>query len=41
MEKINLAIEKLQQGKMIIVTDKENRENEGDIIFVIPPVSGG
>ncbi len=33
MEKINLAIEQLQQSKMIIVTDNENRENEGDIIF--------
>ena len=30
---IEEAIQDLKQGKMIIVSDDENRENEGDIIF--------
>ena len=30
---IEEAIEDLKQGKMIVVADDENRENEGDVIF--------
>ena len=33
MDKIKSAIEDLKNGKMIIVTDDEDRENEGDLIF--------
>src|SRR5512137_364838 len=32
MEKIKSAIKDLKDGKMIIVTDDENRENEGDLV---------
>ena len=34
MKSILLALEALQQGKMIIVTDDPNRENEGDLIML-------
>ena len=33
IEVIRRALEALRQGKMIIVTDDPNRENEGDLIF--------
>ena len=33
MHKIKSALKDLQKGKMIIVTDDENRENEGDLVF--------
>jgi len=33
MDKIKSAIRDLKDGKMIIVTDDENRENEGDLVF--------
>ena len=33
MDKIKSAIRDLQNGKMIIVTDDEMRENEGDLVF--------
>jgi 3,4-dihydroxy 2-butanone 4-phosphate synthase / GTP cyclohydrolase II len=33
IERVEKAIEKLQQGKGILLVDDENRENEGDIIF--------
>lgn len=33
MHSIKSALEDLKAGKMIIVTDDENRENEGDLIF--------
>ena len=40
MNKIKSAIEDLQNGKMVIVTDDEDRENEGDLVcaaeFVTP-----
>ena len=32
--KIEECIEDLKQGKMVIVVDDENRENEGDIVFL-------
>ena len=32
-ERVELAIEKLQHGKGILLVDDENRENEGDIIY--------
>lgn len=33
MQTIQEAIEDIKAGKMVIVTDDENRENEGDLIF--------
>ncbi len=33
-DKIEDAIEDLKKGKMVIVVDDENRENEGDIVFL-------
>ncbi|MCL5130032.1 3,4-dihydroxy-2-butanone-4-phosphate synthase [Algibacter sp. L4_22] len=33
VERVNNAVEKLQQGFGILLVDDENRENEGDIIF--------
>ena len=30
------ALEDLRQGKIILVTDDENRENEGDMICARP-----
>ncbi|MEK6548022.1 MAG: 3,4-dihydroxy-2-butanone-4-phosphate synthase, partial [Bacteroidota bacterium] len=32
LDRIEDAIEDIRQGKMIIVADDENRENEGDLI---------
>ncbi|MBL0701494.1 MAG: 3,4-dihydroxy-2-butanone-4-phosphate synthase, partial [Spiroplasma sp.] len=32
---IKEALEELKQGKMIIVTDDESRENEGDLLMPI------
>ncbi|MDG1967480.1 MAG: 3,4-dihydroxy-2-butanone-4-phosphate synthase, partial [Flavobacteriaceae bacterium] len=32
LDKISDAIEDVKQGKIIIVVDDENRENEGDFI---------
>ena len=32
-ERVENAVEKLQQGYGILLVDDENRENEGDIIF--------
>ena len=32
-ERVENAVEKLQQGRGILLVDDENRENEGDIIF--------
>ena len=31
-EKIELALKNLRDGKIIIVSDDKNRENEGDLI---------
>lgn len=33
IQKIELALEELRQGKMIVVTDDEDRENEGDFVL--------
>jgi 3,4-dihydroxy 2-butanone 4-phosphate synthase/GTP cyclohydrolase II len=33
MNSIKSALQDLRKGKMIIVTDDENRENEGDLVF--------
>lgn len=38
MNKIEDAIEDIAAGKMVIVVDDENRENEGDIIFAAEKV---
>ena len=32
-EKVNKALEELKKGNMIIVTDSEDRENEGDFVM--------
>ena len=34
LKNIDLALEDIKAGKMVIVTDDEQRENEGD--FIIP-----
>ncbi|NIA29005.1 MAG: bifunctional 3,4-dihydroxy-2-butanone-4-phosphate synthase/GTP cyclohydrolase II [Actinobacteria bacterium] len=39
LKKIDEAIEKLRQGKMIIVVDDEDRENEGDFIMLADKVT--
>ncbi len=41
MESIEKAIADLQAGKMIIVTDDKNRENEGDLVFAAEKVTPG
>src|SRR3989344_1357690 len=33
MQKITAALEELKQGKMIILVDDEERENEGDLVL--------
>lgn len=38
-ERIENAINKLQQGKGILLVDDEDRENEGDIIFPAPTMT--
>ncbi|MCK4579383.1 MAG: 3,4-dihydroxy-2-butanone-4-phosphate synthase, partial [Candidatus Marinimicrobia bacterium] len=37
-DRLKQAIEDLQQGKMIIVTDDQDRENEGDFIMLAEKV---
>ena len=32
-DSVEAALEDIKNGKMIIVTDDENRENEGDLVF--------
>ena len=32
-ERVEIALKSIQKGNGIIVTDNENRENEGDMIF--------
>lgn len=39
MKKIEEAIKQLQNGGMIIVTDSENRENEGDLIALADTIT--
>lgn len=39
MQKVKQAIEDIRQGKMIIVTDDEFRENEGDIIIAAEKIT--
>ena len=39
MNKIKSALQDLKKGKMIIVTDDENRENEGDLLFAAEKVT--
>src|ERR1700679_118686 len=36
---IETALEELRQGRMIILVDNENRENEGDLIMVAQHVT--
>ncbi len=33
MDYINSVLSDLRSGKMVIVTDDKNRENEGDLVF--------
>ena len=35
------AIDDIRQGKMIILVDDEDRENEGDMICAASPASDG
>lgn len=39
MDKIEEALEELKEGKMVIVVDDEDRENEGDLVMVAEKVS--
>lgn len=39
MQKIKQAIEDIRQGKMIVVTDDEFRENEGDLIMAAEKIT--
>ncbi len=39
MDKIEGALEELKEGKMVIVVDDEDRENEGDLVMVAEKVS--
>lgn len=39
IERVNAALEELRQGKMIILTDHPDRENEGDLIAVAEKVT--
>ena len=39
MNQIKSALQDLKAGKMIIVTDDENRENEGDLVFAAEKVT--
>lgn len=39
MDKIKSALKDLKVGKMIIVTDDEDRENEGDLVFAAEKVT--
>ena len=34
------AIEEVRQGRMIIIVDDEDRENEGDLTIPAPPSAG-
>ena len=38
-DKVDEAIEDIKQGKMIIVVDDEDRENEGDFILAAEKVT--
>ena len=35
------ALEDLRQGKMIVLVDAEDRENEGDLLCAAEKVTGG
>lgn len=39
MEKINLALDALRQGKIIILVDNDQRENEGDLVMAAEHVT--
>ena len=41
LDRIEDAIEDIKNGKMIIVVDDENRENEGDLVLAGEMVSYG
>ena len=36
---IEKAIEDIRQGKMVVVVDDENRENEGDLVIAAEKVT--
>ena len=38
-DKIEALVDDIRQGKMVILVDDENRENEGDLIMAAPMVS--
>lgn len=39
-ESVLAAIEAVREGKCVVVTDDEGRENEGDLVFAAEKVSG-
>ena len=36
---LELALERIRQGKMVILVDDESRENEGDLVFAADSAS--
>ena len=38
-DSVESAIEDIRNGRMIIVTDDENRENEGDLIYAAETIT--
>ena len=39
IERVKIALEDLRAGKMIILVDDEDRENEGDIVIAAEKVT--
>ena len=39
MDKVEQAIQDIKDGKMVIVADYENRENEGDLVCAAEKVT--
>ncbi len=39
IKRVQLALQALQQGQGVLVTDDENRENEGDLIFAAQSIT--
>ncbi len=39
IERVRLAIERIQQGRMVIMVDDEDRENEGDLVLAAEKVT--
>lgn len=40
LERVNLAVSRLRQGRGVLLVDSEDRENEGDLIFPAETITG-